>query len=146
MNFQRLMRFAATAALGIPVLGCADYSFQDKTGNEGVELIKINGKGQSVSAFPPGLFDLDLEGDGNSVQIPCGSSIRNLRVSGVNHRVTELPGTSVQFIRLSGTGTVIHLPDDIHPMVEDSGVNNRIINDIDGSKRDCPSDANNEKT
>ncbi|MGY6278373.1 hypothetical protein [Methylomonas sp. MgM2] len=58
MNFQQFMRFAATAALGIPVLGCADYSFHDKTASESVELIKITGNGQNVSVFPPGLFDL----------------------------------------------------------------------------------------
>ncbi|MDD2770444.1 MAG: hypothetical protein PHT19_17120 [Methylococcus sp.] len=145
MNFQQLMRFAVTAALGIPVLGCADYSFHDKTASESVELIKINGNGQNVSVFPPGLFDLDLSGDGNTVHVPCGCSIRNLRISGVNHHVTELPGASVQLIRLSGPGTVIHLPANVHPVVQGSGVNNRIVNDVDGSKRDCPNDAKNEK-
>jgi len=146
MNLQRLTRFVAAATFTISGLGCAGCSFHDKTGADGVALIKIDGNGQSVSAFRPGLFDLIVSGDANTIQIPCGSAIRNLRVSGVNHHITGLAGASVQLIRLSGTGTVIHLPSDVHPTVQGSGVNNRVLNDIDGSERACPTDAKNDKT
>ena len=141
MHLHRLTRFV-TAVLTISGLGCTDYSFRDKIGVNGVELIKIDGNGQSVSAFRPGLFDLVVLGDGNTVQIPCGSAIRNLMVSGVNHHISGLPGASVQFIRLSGTDTVIHLPANVHPSVQGSGVNNRVLNDIDDVGRDCPAGAN----
>jgi hypothetical protein len=137
-----LIRFVAAATLTLSGLGCADCSFHDKTGADGVELIKIDGNGQSVSAFRPGLYDLVVSGDGNTVQAPCESAIRILRVAGVNHNITVLHGSSVQFILLSGTGTVIHLPADVHPSVQSSGVNNRILNDIDGSERGCRAGAN----
>ena len=145
MNLQRLTRFVAAATFTISGLGCAGCSFHDKTGADGVELIKIDGNGQSVSAFRPGLFDLIVSGDANTIQIPCGSAIRNLRVSGVNHHITGLAGASVQLIRLSGTGTVIHLPSDVHPTVQGSGVNNRVLNDIDSSGHGCPADAKNDE-
>lgn len=145
MNFQRFKKFAAVVTLEIPILGCTDYSFHDMTGIDDVELIKIDGNGQSVTAFRPGLFDLVVSGDGNTVQVPCGNAIRNLRVSGVNHHI-RLLGVSVQFIQMSGTGTVIHLPADVHASVQGSGVNNRILDDIDDARRDCPTDAKNDKS
>ncbi len=117
----------AIASILVLLPGCADLSLP--VGTPGIDAVKVSGVGQNVSASHPGQFDLWVSGHGNTVQVPAGCSIRRLWVSGAKQEVTVSSGSSVQSIRLSGVGSTIHLPKNVHPMVHNSGVDNRILND-----------------
>lgn len=136
MNLRGLTRFIVTAAVVVSVSGCADELPVGLLGADGVATVKVSGAGQNLSVSHPGLFDLDVSGDGHTVRIPSGCAIRILWVSGVNHRMTVAAGASVQSIRFSGVGTILHLPKNVHPTVSGSGVGNRIVYDEAGTGPD----------
>lgn len=129
MKTNRLIALVAGTTILFSALACSEHYVDGVAGDEAVD---ITGSGQSASAFRPYPFNLTVSGDGNAVQVPCGSIIRRLAVSGVNHDIRILPGAEVGSIRLSGVGSTIHLPADLHPPVYGSGVNNQVVNDVEG--------------
>ncbi|MDD5036259.1 MAG: hypothetical protein PHE55_16040 [Methylococcaceae bacterium] len=39
----------------------------------------------------------------------------------------------MQSIQLSGVGSIIHLPADVHPAVDNGGMNGQILNDVEAT-------------
>ena len=130
MKPNRLARLILAAAL---VSGCAQRSLVTSFGADGVATVSVSGAAQIVTISRRGPFDLDVSGDGHTVRVPPGNAVRTLRVSGVNHAIVVSGGTSVQSIEFSGVGTIIHLPTDVHPAVSGSGVDGRVLNDVEYS-------------
>jgi len=122
-------------ALTFVLPGCADPSFvAGSLGLEGVEAVKISGIGQDVSVSHPGCFDLEVSGEGQTVRVPTGNAVRMLRVSGIRHEIAVSGGTSVQSVWLSGVGSTVHLPKNVHPAVSISGVDGRVLNDVETTR------------
>lgn len=130
MKPNRLARLILAAEL---VSGCAQQSLVTSSGDDGVATVSVSGSVQTVTISRPGPFDLDVSGDSHTVRVPPGNAVRTLRVSGVNHVIVVSEGASVQSIEFSGVGTTIHLPADAHPAVIGSGVEGRVLNDVEYS-------------
>ncbi len=129
MKPHNLAGFMVVAALAS---ACADPFAVGAAADADVATVKISGSDQDLSVAHPGLFDLDVAGDGHILWIPSGNAIRMMRVSGVHHEIIVSTGASVQSIRLSGVGTTIHLPKNVHPAVSGDGVDGRILHDSEG--------------
>lgn len=112
----------------LATLGCVGIgSFSD-----GVRTVRIAGAGQTLSVSRPDLFDLDISGERHVVRVPAGNRVRRLQVSGVQHKIVVASGATVQSIGLAGSGSIIHLPANVQPVVQGSGVGGRIVHDLGG--------------
>ncbi|WP_198324108.1 MULTISPECIES: hypothetical protein [Methylococcus] len=126
------LHIIVTTALTLVFSACAGPFFvAGSLGPDGVEAVKISGIGQNVCVSHPGRFDLEVSGEGQTVRVPKGNAVRMLRISGVRHEIAVSGGTSVQSVWLSGIGSTVHLPKNVRPTVSISGVNGRVLNDVD---------------
>lgn len=129
MKATQFLRNAVLAALIVSTFDCSGISRPIQGRQKDVITVTVFGNGQKVTIARPGLYDLEVSGDGNSVRISSESSVRLMSVSGVNHQIVVSPGALVRSVRVSGVGSTIRLPNNVHPQISNSGDHNRIVVD-----------------